>query len=107
VVLANDEQLLARGGVVAARDITEAAIADIKAIDDGEAQRARLWMTRPHMLTPAKVPNACRSSKVLLKKPCVLAISLPGKVEGIADEWNAPEQKIQADIRQHPTQEDG
>jgi hypothetical protein len=38
VVLADDEQLLTRGSIVAAGDIAQSAITDIKAIDNGEAK---------------------------------------------------------------------
>jgi hypothetical protein len=40
MVLADDQHLLTRRSVVTARDIAQSAIADIKAIDDGEAKRS-------------------------------------------------------------------
>ena len=41
VVLPNDEQFLAWRSIVATRHISQPAVADIKALDNGEAQRLR------------------------------------------------------------------
>jgi hypothetical protein len=57
------------------------------------------------MLTPPKIAKTRCSSKVLLKKPCVLAIGLPGEVEGVAYQRDASEQEIYPDIREHPRQQ--
>ena len=40
VVLADDQQFLARSSIVAAGDVTQPAIADIKPLDNREAKRA-------------------------------------------------------------------
>jgi hypothetical protein len=50
-------------------------------------------------------PSRC--SEMLLKKARVLAIGLPGKIKRVAHERNAPKQKIDPYIRDHPGQEDG
>ena len=41
VVLTNDQQFLARCSIVAWANIAHAAIADVEALNDGEAERAR------------------------------------------------------------------
>jgi hypothetical protein len=40
MVLPDDQQLVARGGVVTARDIAQAAIADIKPLDNRQTKRS-------------------------------------------------------------------
>jgi hypothetical protein len=57
VVFPNDQQLLARCSIVARGDLAHAAIADIQALDDGEAKRSRaLDDTTAHLwpLTPPR-----------------------------------------------------
>jgi hypothetical protein len=49
MVLPNDEQFLARGGIVSPRCVPEAAIPDVQAVDDGEAEGP--LNDRPHIST--------------------------------------------------------
>ena len=41
MVLPNDQEFLARRTIVAGRNVADAAVADIKAFDDGETKRSR------------------------------------------------------------------
>jgi hypothetical protein len=43
---------------------------------------------------------------MLLKQPGILAIRLPGEVEGIADQGNGTNQEIHANIGEHSRNDD-
>jgi hypothetical protein len=91
VVLADGQQFLTRRSIVAAGNVTQPAIADIKALDNREAKRAgTLDDTPTHGLTQAEVAKPSRCSEVLLKKPRILAVGLPGKIKSLSNEGNAP-----------------
>ena len=58
------------------------------------------------MLSRATIAKARRAAKVLLEEPRVLAIGLPGEVESVAHERDAPKYEIDPDIREHPRQKE-
>jgi hypothetical protein len=58
------------------------------------------------MLIEAEASEPSRCSEMLLKKPRILAIGLPGKVKSVTHEGNTTEPKIHPDIP-HPSKRMG